>query len=170
MVLFQQFYYVTSFRQHALKVPDPIFNFCARYSCSQDSVTASIFLASKLLETPSNPQNIVNVLLTVIQEPLPGLFTQDAQVHLDALFAAEMHILKNLGFHVEVKLPYTLAINYLQILGLSRDEQVAQRVWNYCNDMYSSRFLYGHLADWIVYAQSWCVCILHRPLLALPYS
>ena len=104
----------------------------------QDTVTASTFLASKLLETPSNPQNIVNVLLTVLDEPLPGLFTQEAQVHMDALYVAEMHILTNLGFRVEVKLPYSLAINYIQILGLSSDEQVTQRMWNYCSDLYLS--------------------------------
>ena len=46
-----------------------------------------------------------------------------------------MHILQKLGFQVEVKLPYSLAINYLQILGLSRIDDVPQRVWNYCNDM-----------------------------------
>jgi hypothetical protein len=92
-------------------------------------------LASKLLETPSNPQNIINVLLNLLNHPLPGLFTEPAQAHQDALFATEMHILKSLGFHVEIKLPYSLAINYLQILGLSNDEEVPERVWNYCNDM-----------------------------------
>ena len=76
------------------------------------------------------------VLLTVLEEPLPGLFTQEAQLHQDALFAAEMHILKKLGFHVEISLWYSLAINYLQILELSRQADVSQRVWNYCNDMY----------------------------------
>jgi hypothetical protein len=55
---------------------------------------------------------------------------------MDALYVAEMHILTNLGFRVETKLPFSLAINYLQILGLSSDDRAAQRVWNYCNDMY----------------------------------
>ena len=61
-------------------------------------------------------------------------------MHQDALFTAEMHILKNLGFQVEVALPYSLAINYLQILDLSRHDEVPQRVWNYCNDMYEPYF------------------------------
>lgn len=124
-------------------------------------MTASVSLASKLLETTSNPQNIVNVLLTVLEEPLPGLFTQEAQVHLNALYAAEMHILKSLGFHVEIKLPYSLAINYLQILGLSGEEELSQHVWNYCNDMYLPD-LSMQVADRIVYGQSWCVCIHRR--------
>lgn len=110
----------------------------------KDTVTASIFLSSKLLETPSNPQNIVNVLLTITEEPLPGLFTQAAQIHQDALFEAEMHILKNLGFQVEVALPYSLVINYLQILDLSRHEDIPQRVWNYCNDMYKLSLTHTH--------------------------
>lgn len=99
-------------------------------------MTGSIFLASKLLETPCNPQNIINVFLTILEEPLPGLFTQAAQGHQDAMFAAESHILKNLGFRVEVKLWYSLAINYLQILDLGRHQKIPQQVWNYCNDMY----------------------------------
>src|SRR5579859_5382830 len=133
MILFQQFYYVASLRQHALKVP---IHWLRNLTNCKDTITASLFLSSKLLETPSNPQNIINVLLTLQNQPLPGLFTQSAQEHQDALFASEMHILKNLGFQVEVKLPYSLAINYIQILGLSDDEKVSQRVWNYCNDLY----------------------------------
>jgi len=99
-------------------------------------VTASLFLASKLLETPANPLNIIYVFLTLLEQPLPGLFTQLAQSQQEALFAAEIHILKKLGFQVEVKLWYSLAINYIQILDLSRDDDVPQRVWNYCNDLY----------------------------------
>ena len=114
----------------------------ANTELTKDTVTASIFLASKLLETPCNPQNIVNVLLTILEEPLPGLFTQAAQAHQDAMFTTEAHILKNLGFQVEVKLWYSLAINYLQILDLSRHEEVPQKVWTYCNDMYFSSVIY----------------------------
>jgi hypothetical protein len=151
-VLFQQFYYTASFRQHALKVQS------AQSSTNRkDSITACLFLSSKLLETPSNPQNIVNVLLTVLENPLPGLFTQAAQVHQDALFTTEMNILKTLGFQVQVKLPYSLAINYLQILELSRHDDVPQRVWNYCNDMYFTSPLVMLMAD---YGQSRCVYIL----------
>lgn len=130
MVLFQQYYYVASFRQRALKVVSTL-----SPSNQKDTVTGAIFLASKLVETPSNPQNIVCVLLTILGEPLPGLFTQKAQIHQDALFDAEMHILKELGFKVEVQLWYSLAINYLQVLGLTEHDQVPQRVWNYCSDM-----------------------------------
>ena len=70
-----------------------------------------------------------------------------------------MHILKKLGFEVEIKLWYSLAINYLQILGLSQHEDVPQQVWNYCNDMY---ILYSSLTN-LDYARPWCVYILRQP-------
>lgn len=127
----------------------------------EDTVGASLFLASKLLETQCNPQNIVWVLLTVLKEPLPGLFTQDAQVHQDALYAAEMHILKKLGFQVEVSLWYSLAINYLQILDLSREEEVSQRVWSYCNDLYVSQ-----PSDLICRLRTTLTCLHSPPTLA----
>jgi len=47
-----------------------------------------------------------------------------------------MQILKKLGFQVQVNLPYSLAINYLQVLDQSQHPDVPQRVWNYCNDLY----------------------------------
>ena len=98
---------------------------------------ASLFLACKLLETQRNVQNIIWVLLTVLDEPLPGLFTQETQLHQDGIFTTEMHILKKLAFKVQVNMWHSLAINYLQILELSlKNNNVSQRVWNYCNDMY----------------------------------
>lgn len=77
------------------------------------------------------------VLLSILGEPLPGLFTQAAQIHQDALFTTEMNILKYLGFNVEIKLPYSLAINYLQVLNLTNQSDVSQKAWNYCNDLYA---------------------------------
>ncbi|ORZ16360.1 cyclin-like protein [Absidia repens] len=48
--------------------------------------------------------------------------------------AAEMQLLKQLGFNVQVQLPYSLMINYLRILGLEDHESVPSRAWNYVND------------------------------------
>jgi hypothetical protein len=101
--------------------------------------------------------------LTVLDEPLPGLFTQDAQIHLDALYVAEMQILTNLGFRVETKLPYSLTINYLQILGLSGDDRVAQRAWNYCNDLYVPEKTAGQTKGRI---RTTLVCLHMPPTLA----
>lgn len=50
------------------------------------------------------------------------------------LITGEMQILKKLGFHVHVQLPYGLTVNYLRILDLEEDEKVAGRAWNYLND------------------------------------
>lgn len=45
-----------------------------------------------------------------------------------------MQILKHLGFHVHVQLPYGVLINYLRILGQEENQAVASRAWNYLND------------------------------------
>jgi hypothetical protein len=50
------------------------------------------------------------------------------------VITAEMQILRKLGFHVHVQLPYNLMINYLRILGLEDDEKVTKKAWNYLND------------------------------------
>jgi cyclin L len=71
-----------------------------------------------------------------LEQPWPGLFTQPTQTQQRAFFTGEMHILKKLGFQVEVMLWYSLAVNYIQILDLINHNDVPQRVWNYCNDLY----------------------------------
>ncbi|OLY81154.1 Cyclin-L1 [Smittium mucronatum] len=52
---------------------------------------------------------------------------------------AEMIILRNLGFNVQVQLPYGLMINYLQSLDLINNPQVPQLAWNYLNDALLTR-------------------------------
>ncbi len=42
----------------------------------------------------------------------------------DAVVVSEMQILKRLGFHVEVMLPYALLVNYLQVLSLAGSDVV----------------------------------------------
>lgn len=48
------------------------------------------------------------------------------------LFSTESAILRTLGFHVHVALPYTLALTYLQTLGVTNPE-VGQRVFEHLN-------------------------------------
>lgn len=48
--------------------------------------------------------------------------------------AAEMQILRKLGFIVQVQLPYNLMINYLRVLGLEDHEAISRKAWNYLND------------------------------------
>ena len=63
----------------------------------------------------------------------------------DAMVVAEMQILKRLGFHVQVHLPYALMINYLQVMGVAsaslpllcdpqRSISAAQVAWNYLSE------------------------------------
>lgn len=63
----------------------------------------------------------------------------------DAVMVAEMQILKRLGFHVQVELPYALMINYMQVMGIlevqlasTRDPDTKlhapQIAWNYLTD------------------------------------
>lgn len=48
--------------------------------------------------------------------------------------ASEMQILKRLGFNMQVDLPYNHLINYLRILDLVFEEDVAQTCWSVLND------------------------------------
>lgn len=53
----------------------------------------------------------------------------------DTVVFHEMHILKRLGFHLEVQLPYATLMNYLNILGVGRDKEVVEACWGFCSDM-----------------------------------
>ena len=66
--------------------------------------------------------------------PLP-YFSQTFYDIKDALVISEMQLLKRLGFHVQVNLPYATMVNYLQLLGLTKSElNIAQRAWSVLND------------------------------------
>ncbi|WVW85655.1 hypothetical protein I302_107693 [Kwoniella bestiolae CBS 10118] len=53
----------------------------------------------------------------------------------DVITANEMQILKRLGFNMQVDLPYSHMINYLKILDLVFEDEVAQMCWSILNDM-----------------------------------
>ncbi len=163
-VLFQRFWYVTSFKSFS----------------SKDVCLGALFLATKLEETPIRLRDLINVFDYLIRRalhasnacPSPRLrgesrsggsarngkaraieelqvkpapfsykpqayFSQDFYDTKDAMVVAEMQILKRLGFNVQVTLPYATMINYLQLLGLTdRDRYpgVAQKAWSWIND------------------------------------
>lgn len=57
----------------------------------------------------------------------------------DEIIVGEMQILKRLAFRTEVMLPYNTLANYLQLLGLTDNQQfpgVAQMAWGIVNDAY----------------------------------
>lgn len=130
-ILFQRFWYVSSMRQFNLL----------------DIAMGSLFLASKIGETPARLRDILLVFDYMKQraqyiaqmpdhEPTkgntpassnepgfayrPSGYYSDAYYDAkDALVVAEMQLLKRLGFDIEVNLPHALMINYMQLLGIA---------------------------------------------------
>lgn len=157
-VLFQRFWYTTSF---------------AQFSCL-DVAVAAVFLSSKLEERPIPTRDLINCYDYILQRhrrlssqsggsswtrngdskwmpPTPQNFSSSNptrpayQPHThhsdtyyefkDSLVVHEMQILKRLGFQMEALLPYAALVNYLQVLGLGRDRDVVQECWARCSDM-----------------------------------
>lgn len=100
----------------------------------------------------------------------------------DATVVAEMQLLKRLGFHVQVDLPYTRMVNYLQIMGVaecqlqSRNDpavttSTTQLAWNYLTDALQTPvyclFPPHAIACASIYLLTMDNSVLHAPL-ALP--
>ncbi|KAG8686902.1 hypothetical protein FRC09_013854 [Ceratobasidium sp. 395] len=136
-ILFQRFWYVTSFKQFSV----------------MDIGMGALYLASKLEECPIRMRDLINVfdlLLARVKHTLQanrqpfryvtmGYFDAAFYDTKDALVVAEMQILKRLGFDVRARLPYGAMVNYAQVLNLTdvkgKDgEGVPQRAWGYLND------------------------------------
>lgn len=113
----------------------------------------ALYLASKLEECPIRMRDLINVYDVLLQRTAHTLAVQTGAPHKpefkyvpmsyfgntfydlkDALVVAEMQILKRLGFHVNVVLPYGTLVNYLRVLGLTSREDVCTRAWGYLND------------------------------------
>ncbi|KAF0484226.1 cyclin-like protein [Gigaspora margarita] len=123
-VLFQRFFYVASLRKFSIR----------------DIGMGSLFLASKVQESPCKIRDLINVYHYLIQryrnlpvEPLE-YFGSEVYEMKEALTVAEMQILKKLGFNVHVQLPYGLMVNYLKVLELTEHETIPQKAWGYLND------------------------------------
>ncbi|CAG8447153.1 5639_t:CDS:2 [Scutellospora calospora] len=126
-VLFQRFFYVESLRKFSIR----------------DIGMGSLFLASKVQESPCKIRDLINVYHYLIRryrnlpvEPLE-YFGSEVYEMKDALTVAEMQILKKLGFNVHVQLPYGLMVNYLKVLELTEHETIPQRAWGYLNDSHN---------------------------------
>lgn len=100
----------------------------------------------------------------------------------DALVVAEMQILKRLGFHMDVELPYARVINYLQVMGVAKvrleslhDSSfhfvAAQVAWNYLTDGLQTRVYCLFPPHTIACAAIYLLTVhpnpLHKPM-ALP--
>ncbi|OBZ85626.1 Cyclin-L1 [Choanephora cucurbitarum] len=77
----------------------------------------------------------------------------------DMAIAAEMQILRKLGFIVHVQLPYNLMINYLRILGLEEHRAITRRAWNYLNDGLRTTIYVTHEPSTIACAAIWLACL-----------
>lgn len=126
-VLFQRFFYMASLKDFGIV----------------EIGMGSLFLASKLEECFVRMTHLITVYDLLIRRikgqstkiPLDA-FSQRAYNLKTMAIAAEMQILRKLGFIVHVQLPYNLMINYLRILDLEENEKVTKRAWNYLNDGY----------------------------------
>ncbi|KAL2421944.1 hypothetical protein ABEF95_001864 [Exophiala dermatitidis] len=127
---------------------------------------AAIYLAAKLSATPVSPRSVVNVyayLTSPKASPLPfinphangdagapaepdpmdyfvteGTYERERQ----RLFVCESVILVGVGFDTRVALPYSLALTYIQALGVS-STKLARRVFEHLNaGLLSPQLLY----------------------------
>lgn len=111
----------------------------------------ALYLASKLEECPVRMRDLINVYDLLLQRSAhtasPELtakgpfkyapmsyFGNTFYALKEALVVGEMQILKRLGFHVHVVLPYNTLVNYMRVLGLTTEEDAVSRAWGYLND------------------------------------
>lgn len=125
------------------------------------SSSAAIYLTAKLSFTPLSPRSVINVYayLTSTASPLcfinpskppdspdpssyfvsEGTYERERQ----RLFTCESTILTGIGFDTHVALPYTLALTYLQALGVGSRLKLAQRTLEHLNGgLLSPQLLY----------------------------
>ncbi|KAF9453295.1 cyclin-like protein [Macrolepiota fuliginosa MF-IS2] len=136
-ILFQRFWYVSSMKHFGVG----------------DIGMGALFLASKLEECPIRMRDLINVYDVLLQRAAhtigpkadtpfkyhPMSYFGTAFYDLkESLVVAEMQILKRLGFNVHVVLPYGTLINYLQVLGLIKQENACTKAWGYLNDAFQT--------------------------------
>lgn len=118
----------------------------------QQVSAASIYLTSKLSAYPKSPRSLINVYAYLSAQPFT--YPDPSQVleklpesvyfvsegtyerRRTTLFATEQRILRTLGFQVQVNLPYTLCITYLQALDVfthPRAPELAKRAVSHLN-------------------------------------
>jgi cyclin L len=116
----------------------------------QAASEASIYLAAKLSFTPVSPRSICIVYAYLLSRSTPLPFTNSISDHVnpdptsyylsegsyererEKILLCESLILSSIGFDIHVILPHTLALTYLQALGVST-ETLARRVLKHLN-------------------------------------
>ncbi|KAF1805417.1 cyclin [Mucor lusitanicus] len=158
-VLFQRFFYMASLKEFGIV----------------EIGMGALFLASKLEECFVRMTHLITVYDLIIRKmkgqsikvPLDA-FSQKAYNLKNMAIAAEMQILRQLGFIVHVQLPYNHMINYLRILGLEDDEDISKRAWNYLNDGLRTTIYVTYEPPTIACAAIWLAC--REQGIALPAS
>jgi cyclin L len=128
----------------------------------QTASAASIYLSAKLSLNPVSPRSVCNVYVYLLSShsplpfvkstPPPSASTPDPNSYYvpegsyerdrEKILLCESLILSNIGFDTQVVLPHTLALTYLQALGVSSDK-LASRVLEYLNGgLLSPQLLY----------------------------
>lgn len=118
----------------------------------QQVSASSLYLITKLSAYPKSARSLINVYTYLTS--LPSTFFDLEQLHQKppesryyvsegtyerrraSLFSTEQRILKTLGFNLQVNLPYTLCITYLQaldIFGHPRASDLAKRAVTHLN-------------------------------------
>jgi hypothetical protein len=127
----------------------------------KDVSAAALYLTAKLSFQPTSPRSVLNVynfLLSkeasplwfvnprgVTDKPAPETYVLSEggyQTQRAVLLRIESVILRTLGFNTHVALPHTIALTYLQTLGVS-SPAVARRVFEHLNgSLLSPQLLY----------------------------
>ncbi|KAH8926874.1 cyclin-like protein [Atractiella rhizophila] len=136
--LYQRFFYVSSFRSFS----------------APDIALSSLFLASKLEESPLRIRDLINTFDYILdyiawirEEETAGGSSRKGwkyetmgyhdpkyYEYRDEAAAGEMQILKRLGFHVSVQPSHPILANYLQVLSLVSHPTIPQDAWSLLND------------------------------------
>ncbi|CEP18734.1 hypothetical protein [Parasitella parasitica] len=148
-VLFQRFFFMASLKEFGIV----------------EMGMGALFLASKLEECFVRMTHLITVYDLIIRKmkgqsikvPLDA-FSQKAYNLKNMAIAAEMQILRKLGFIVHVQLPYNHMINYLRILGLEDDQDISKIAWNYLNDGLRTIVYVTHEPPTIACAAIWLAC------------
>lgn len=118
-VFLQRFYHVVSLREHDV-----------RYTAM-----GALFLACKSEESSRAPRHVINVFHNLLMPGAPLLEPGSGQYWemKDGLFRAEMHLLRELGFAVDVVHPHKYLLNYASVI-LRAGPGLSQLAWSFAND------------------------------------
>ncbi|PYH95350.1 cyclin domain protein [Aspergillus ellipticus CBS 707.79] len=127
----------------------------------KDVSAAALYMTAKLSFQPTSPRSVLNVYTFLLSKeasplwfvnpkgspdkPIPETYhlTEGGyQAQRQVLLRTESIILRTLGFNTHVALPHTIALTYLQTLGVSSSD-VAKRAFEHLNSaLFSPQLLY----------------------------